>query len=198
MKIAVYLGSRPGSDPKFKENAHELGRLLAANGIEVIYGGASVGTMGALAEGVREAGGLLTGVFPKGFKGRKDLADAGVDVRNTWSDYPGYRYLETPTFDERIRAMESMAGACIILPGSYGTMHEFFSFFEGNEVGRFRKPLFILNTDGYYDPLLELVRRMVDAGFTPEGDFDLLFSASTPEELVRKVLSLAGKPDYLP
>ncbi|MCR5760090.1 MAG: TIGR00730 family Rossman fold protein [Bacteroidales bacterium] len=187
IKAAVYLGSNPGNDPKYVVNARELGRLLATEGIEVIYGGARVGTMGAMSEGVMEAGGKITGVFPKGFKGRKTYASHGLDVRQKGEGYGNYTYLEAGTFDERIRMMEQMADICIILPGSYGTMHEFFSFFEGNELDRFNKPVAILNVDGYYDPLLQLIRNMTDAAFTGREDLDLFIVAATPEELLAKI-----------
>ncbi len=187
IKAAVYLGSNPGNDPKYVNNARELGRQLAAGGIEVIYGGAKVGTMGAMSEGVMEAGGKITGVFPKGFRGRKTYALNGTDVRQTGEGYSGYTYLETPTFDERIRAMERMSDLCIILPGSYGTMHELFSFFEGNEMGSFSKPVAVLNLGGYYDPLLQLIRNMTAAAFTGREDLDLFIVADTPAELVGKI-----------
>ena len=187
IKAAVYLGSNPGNDPKYMNNARELGRLLAAEGIDVVYGGARVGTMGAMSEGVMEAGGRITGVFPKGFKGRKVYARDGFDVRQTGEGYGNYTYLETDTFDDRIRKMEQLADLCIILPGSYGTMHELFSFFEGNELDRFNKPVAILNLDGYYDPLLELIRNMTDAAFTGREDLDLFLVAGSPEELLEKI-----------
>ena len=187
IKAAVYLGSNPGNDPKYMNNARELGRLLAAEGIEVIYGGARVGTMGAMSEGVLEAGGRITGVFPKGFKGRKTYAEKGMDVRQTGEGYGNYTYLEADTFDERIRVMERMSDLCIILPGSYGTMHELFSFFEGNELDRFNKPVAILNLDGYYDPLLALIRNMTDAAFTGREDLDLFLVAGTPADLLERI-----------
>ncbi len=187
MTAAVYLGSRKGNDPKYGRNARLLGRLLAEAGISVVYGGAKVGTMGELAKGVLEAGGSLTGVFPKGFKGRKDYADKGIEVKQ---DGPGINFVEAPDFDSRIREMERRSDICIILPGSFGTMHEFFSYFEGNELSSYERRLAILNTDGYYDPILKLVGNMISAGFTDASDMDSLLVASTPEELVSKLAGL--------
>lgn len=184
MTAAVYLGSRPGNDPKYCENARELGRLLAEAGIDVVYGGAGVGTMGAFAEGVISAGGKLTGVFPKGFSGRRDYSEKGIDVR---LHNPGLELVETPDFATRIREMERRSDICIILPGSYGTMHEFFSYYEGILLGRFDRKIAILNTDGYYDPLLGAIRKMISEGFTDASDEDCLIVASTPEELVSRL-----------
>ena len=192
MKIAVYLGSRPGSVPVFLDSAYETGKYLAERGVHVIYGGASVGTMGALARGVMDGNGKLTGVFPKGFRGRKDVADAGIEVRFlNPSGYSGYEYIETQDFDVRIRTMETMSDACIVLPGSTGTMHEFFSYCEGNVLGDFRKPVGILNVAGYYDGLLDYLSRMKACKFIGEKDTDFLRVSPSPRELVDSIL------DYL-
>ena len=184
MTAVVYLGSRPGNDPKYCENAYRLGKLLAEAGIDVVYGGAGVGTMQALADGVLEAGGNLTGVFPKGFAGRKDYADKGIDVRVKTK---GAKIIEVPDFDVRIREMERLSDVAIILPGSFGTMHEFFSYYEGVVLGRFHRKIAILNTDGYYDSLLQFIHKMVAEGFTDSSDEDVLIVASTPEELVERL-----------
>lgn len=188
MKAAVYLGSRKGLSPEFCENARELGRLLANNGVEVVYGGSRVGTMGALFDGVVEAGGRVTGVFPRNFTGRKEYAKLGVKIFEDGAGYEKYTVIQTDTLAERIRTMETLADVCILLPGSYGSMHEFFSFFEGNELGTFRKPLALLNLNGYYNPLLDLVKNMEDAGFSDKGDLASLIVAGTPAELVKKIL----------
>ena len=189
MKIAVYLGSKPGNDPVFAENARLIGRYLAERGVEVIYGGASVGTMKALAEGVVEAGGKLTGVFPRGFKGRVEFAEAGVDVRNlNPGKYSRYEFIETENFDVRIRTMERMSDACIILPGSTGTMHEFFSYCEGNVLGDYRKPVGILNVSGYYDPLIGLFTNMKSRKFIGEKEIDCLRVSPSPRELVDAIV----------
>ena len=178
----MYLGSRPGNDPVHCRNAYTLGRLLAEAGIAVVYGGACVGTMGELARGVLEAGGSLTGVIPTGFKGRKSYAEKGIDV---W--LKGIRTIETPDMPSRIRKMEELCDMFIILPGSCGTMHEFFSAIEGSVLGRFDKKIAILNTGGYYDPLIKLMDNMEREGFTDGNDKGWLLVAATPEELVSKL-----------
>ena len=182
MTVSVYLGSRPGNDPVHCRNAYTLGRLLAEAGIAVVYGGACVGTMGELARGVLEAGGSLTGVIPTGFKGRKSYAEKGIDV---W--LKGIRTIETPDMPSRIRKMEELCDMFIILPGSCGTMHEFFSAIEGSVLGRFDKKIAILNTGGYYDPLIKLLDNMEREGFTDGNDKGWLLVAATPEELVSKL-----------
>lgn len=182
MTVSVYLGSRPGNDPVHCQNAYKLGRLLAEAGIAVVYGGARVGTMGELARGVLEAGGNIKGVIPTGFKGRKSYADKGMDV---W--LPGIEKIETPDFPTRITTMENMCDAFIVLPGSCGTLHEFASALEGSVLGRYEKKIAILNTGGYYDPLLELIYNMEREGFTDVKDSGWLVVSATPEELVNKL-----------
>ena len=182
MTVSVYLGSRPGNDPVHCRSAYTLGRLLAEAGIAVVYGGAQVGTMGEFARGVLEAGGSLTGVIPEGFKGRKSYADVGMNV---WLE--GIPTVETPDFPTRISTMESMCDAFIVLPGSCGTMHEFFSAIEGSVLGRFDKKIAILNTGGYYDPLIQLLGNMEREGFTDGNDKGWLLVAATPEDLVSKL-----------
>lgn len=187
MTATVYLGSSNGNDPKYCGNARRLGTLLAQAGIAVVFGGAGVGTMKSLADGVLEAGGSLTGVMPGGFKGRKDYAEKGIDVR---LNAPGLHFIETPDMGTRIATMENLSDVCIILPGSHGTMEEFFSYFVGIELGRFDRKIAILNTDGYYTPLLDLIRNMVREGFSPQDDLSRLIVAATPEELVEKLKEL--------
>ena len=183
--VAVYLGSRTGAGRKYVENAYALGRLLAEKGIGIVYGGASVGTMKALAEGAAEAGGEIIGVFPAGFKGKKDNADAGIPVGPE-----GVRLTQTifvKDIAERIATMERLSDAMIFLPGSFGTMTEAFSWMEEWQLGYHTKPAFILNTDGFYDGLLAQMRKMIAEGFMDGGDMDYLAACATPEILVAKL-----------
>ena len=184
--MAVYLGSRPGNETKFTDNAAKLGRLLAEHHIRIVYGGASVGTMKALADGAATAGGEIVGVFPEGFKGKKDNAAAGIAVGPE-----GVRLTHIITVKdiaERIATMERLADAMIFLPGSFGTMTEAFSWMEEWQLGYHAKPAFILNTDGYYNGLLEQIKTMIAAGFMDGEDMDYLTPFPTPEELVANLL----------
>lgn len=180
--VAVYLGSRPGNEPKFVQNAFEVGRLLAEAGIEIVYGGASVGTMKALAEGCIAAGGRITGVFPKGFLGKKDNAAAGIHVGPEGVALT--KVIEVRDLPERIATMENLSDAMIFLPGSFGTMVEAFTWMEKWQLGWGDKPAFILNTDGYYDGLLHQFETMIAAGFMDGDDMQLLRAAANPKELI--------------
>ena len=179
--VAVYLGSRPGRGSGYVRDAYRLGQLLAQKGIRIVYGGASVGTMKALADGAASEGGQVVGVFPAGFKGKKDNAAAGIDVGPG-----GVQLTETivvKDIPERIATMERLSDAMIFLPGSFGTMTEAFSWMEEWQLGYHSKPGFILNTNGYYDGLLVQMRKMVAEGFMDGDDMDLIRVSSTPEEL---------------
>lgn len=185
--VAVYLGSRPGNEPKFVQNARLLGRLLAQNHIDIVYGGASVGTMKALAVGALEAGGKVTGVFPSGFKGKKDNAAAGIEVGPEGLALS--QLIEVRDLPERIATMERLSQAMIFLPGSFGTMVEAFTWMEKWQLGWDNKPAFILNTDGYYDGLLAQFRTMIAAGFMDGDDMQFLTVCPTAEALVNTLLS---------
>ena len=183
--VAVYLGSRPGAGEKYVKNARTLGWLLAENGIKIVYGGASVGTMKALADGAADAGGEIVGIFPAGFKGKKDNADAGIPVGPE-----GVRLTQTiyvRDIAERIATMENLADAMIFLPGSFGTMTEAFSWMEEWQLGYHTKPAFVLNTDGFYDGLLAQFNIMIAEGFMDGDDMNHLTACPTPEELVSKL-----------
>lgn len=186
--VAVYLGSRSGRGSGFVSNAYRLGTLLAGAGIKIVYGGASVGTMKALAGGAAAAGGHITGVFPAGFKGKRDNASAGIAVGPE-----GVSLTETifvKDIAERIAVMENLADAMIFLPGSFGTMTEAFSWMEEWQLGYHFKPAFVLNTDGYYDGLLAQFRKMIAEGFMDGGDMDHLTVCPTPDDLVGKIAAL--------
>ena len=187
MRAAIYLGSHEGARPVYMQNAYELGRRLALEGIGVVYGGASIGTMGALSSGVASAGGECIGVFPEGFKGRPDVAEAGIDIR-------GSRLTQdiiVPDFATRKAEMERLSDLCIALPGSWGTLDELFTYATSTQL-QFNggKPLFVLNTDGYYDGLVQLVQKMYAEGFIEECTLSLLCFVPTVEELVEEVKKL--------
>ena len=189
--VAVYLGSRPGNDAGYVQNAYRLGQLLAENGIRIVYGGASVGTMKALADGAAGAGGEIVGVFPEGFKGKKDNAAAGISVGPE-----GVRLTDTifvKDIAERIATMESLSDAMIFLPGSFGTMTEAFSWMEEWQLGYHTKPAFILNTGGFYDGLLAQFNKMITSGFMDGEDMDHLTVCPTPEELAAKIEESNGR-----
>ena len=159
--VAVYLGSAPGCKDLYKELAFELGRRIALAGITLVYGGAAVGTMGALADGARTAGGHVVGVFPRGFRGTKEVRESGLEVvHHGLSDF-----IETADFAERKQVMEDLSDGCIVMPGSFGTLDELFTYACNRAIDKHEKPILVFNFEGYYDPLRQLLANMQEAGF---------------------------------
>lgn len=179
--VAVYLGSKMGNNPIFMETAYQLGQNLAERGFEIVYGGANVGTMKALADGCMSVGGKITGVFPKGFKGK--VENHSIEVQHT--NLPNM--IESEGMQDRKKIMEEMSNYCIILPGSYGTMDEFFEYAVNNQLGFHNKPIFILNLNGFYDPLKMLVSNMVENGFLPAKDENVFKFCGTIDEIISEL-----------
>jgi len=164
--VAIYLGSATGNDPVFAETAYRLGALLASEGISIVYGGSGIGTMGALADGALSKGGDIVGIFPEGFKGKRLLYKRGVRIDRL--DLTRLHIVKD--FAERKKVMEESSDCAIALPGGYGTMDELFEYAVGNEIGRHTKPVFVLNVNGFYDGMKDMVGKMCKSGFLPENE----------------------------
>src|SRR5499433_3578134 len=151
--ICVYCASGPGNNPAFMDAARQLGRILAENGIRLIYGGGSVGLMGALAESVIDHGGVVTGVIPDFLVNREHML---VRVQER---------VITRDMHERKRTMFERADAFVALPGGIGTLEELVEQLTWAQLGRHKKPILIANIAGFWDPLRELVDHMRALGF---------------------------------
>lgn len=178
--MAVYLGSAPSCKDIYKGLAYELGNRLAKAGITLVYGGAAVGTMGALADGAADAGGKVIGVFPKGFRGTKEVRESGLEVLKQGLS----KFIETSDFAERKQVMEDLSDGCIVMPGSFGTMDELFTYACDRAIDRHTKPIFVFNFDGYYDPLKQLLANMQEAGFMKPVMSEAVTFCDTIEELI--------------
>lgn len=175
--VAVYLGSKTGNSPVFVESATALGKALAENGIAIVYGGTNVGTMNALANGAISAKGKITGVIPEKFAGRS----IGHDKIS--------QLILSKDLKERKSIMEKMSGAAIILPGSYGTMDELFEYATNNQLENLGRPIFLLNTEGFYNPLVEQLENMVKYGFLPPELFSMIRVCSNIGEIIENILN---------
>ena len=151
--FAVYCGSSPGHDPAFLALAAELGQALALAGSTVVYGGASVGLMGAVADAALLAGGRVVGVLPESLRAR-ELAHGGLSELHITDD-----------MHARKLKMATLADGFVALPGGYGTWEELLEIATWRQIGLHRKPLVVINHDGYYDPLRAQIDRAVAAGF---------------------------------
>lgn len=158
--VAVFLGSASPSEERLNF-AYNFGKELAERGFTVVFGGAEVGTMKAFADGVLEHGGDITGVFPKGFAGKREVALTHSNILMSRVT----RMVEVKDMGERMSVMNRLSDCCVIIPGGFGTMEELFCFAVENEIGIHDKQAFVLNTDGYYDALEEQIETMKREGF---------------------------------
>lgn len=166
-RIAVFCGSHDGADPRFKQAARALGRDLALLGIGIVYGGAAVGCMGAVADGALDAGGEVIGVLTRG------LADREIAHRRLTT-------LEiVESMHERKARMAALSDAVIALPGGYGTFDELFEALTWSQLGIDRKPIGVLDADGFWAPLAMALDGAVSAGFLQPANRALLSSAAT-------------------
>lgn len=172
MKIAVYCGSRSGSDPRFARAAEDLGAYFGNHGINVVFGGGHVGLMGIVADAVLANGGKVYGVIPEHLRNR-ELAHAGLTKLFVVAD-----------MHERKAKMAELADGFVALPGGIGTLEEIFEAWTWAQLGFHHKPCALYNVDGFYDPLLAMVQRMEAVGFLKQEYINMLVLADTPEQLV--------------
>ena len=151
--ICVYCGSSPGKDPAFVATAQAFGKIMAENGVKLVYGGGSKGLMGAVAAGVLENGGKVLGVIPEFLKAR-ELAMKGAT-----------ELVVTRNMHERKQIMFERADAFVALPGGIGTLEELVEQLTWSQLGRHRKPILFANINGFWDPLCELLDHMKNNGF---------------------------------
>jgi len=176
-RICVFCGSSFGSDPAYARVAEQLGESLAARNIELVYGGATVGLMGLLADSVLTRGGRVIGVIPQALVD-KEIAHTGLtDLRVVNSMH------------ERKALMAELADAFIALPGGFGTLEEFCEVLTWSQLGLHRKNCGLLNINGYYDGLLSLFDHAVAEGFLKSSSRKLVQSDSEPDRLIDAVLS---------
>ena len=174
-RIAVFCGSSSGASIIYEEQAYLLGKTLALNGIEVVYGGANVGLMKVVADGAIDHGGKVTGVLP-GFLKDKELNHERLT-----------KIVIVKTMHERKYKMNQLCDGVIALPGGYGTMDEFFEMMTWGQLGLHKKPVAALNINGFYDPLISLAGNMWKEGFLKKEYLDSLLVGTTIEEVMSKI-----------
>ena len=178
--ICVYCASGPGNNPAFMQAAASFGRILAENGIRLVYGGGAVGLMGALAESVLDQGGLVTGVIPDFLVNREHML-ARVQER-----------IITPDMHERKRVMFERADAFVALPGGVGTLEELVEQLTWAQLGRHKKPILILNVARFWDPLCVLLDQMEKLAFIRPGLSVNYLVTDRVEEILPHLLEAAS------
>ncbi|KIC25460.1 MULTISPECIES: TIGR00730 family Rossman fold protein [unclassified Leisingera] len=166
--VCVYCGSRAGVLPAYAEAARAFGTALADNGMRLVYGAGDVGLMGEVARAAQKAGGETFGVIP----GHLERREVGKSDLTT--------YVVTETMHERKKVMLWNADAVVVLPGGAGSLDELFEALTWRQLGLHSKPIVILNTEGYWDKLRDLLEQVVSQGFAGRETADYLIWADTP------------------
>ncbi|NOZ48302.1 MAG: TIGR00730 family Rossman fold protein [Chlorobi bacterium] len=173
--IAVFCGSNPGNDPEFKVKAEELGRIFAARNIRLVYGGGNVGLMKIIANAVLENKGTVTGVITNHLAG-KELAHNKVN-----------EMIRVETMQQRKAKMTELSDAFIALPGGFGTLEELFEVITLNQLELHKKPVGILNVNGYYNHLKLLMEQMVKNKLLLEPHRNMMMFEENPEKLLARM-----------
>jgi uncharacterized protein (TIGR00730 family) len=176
--IAVFCASSTGLKDIYVNEARKLGETMANEGFRLVYGGASRGLMNVVADAVLQNGGKVTGVIPR------LLADLEI----TKSECTEIIY--TSTMHERKIKMFELADAVVILPGGFGTLDEMFEALTLSQLKLFNAPIGLLNTDGYYNLLIELLDNMVEKGFLEKKNKDKLIISSSVNDLIGKIVNI--------
>ncbi|MDR6305764.1 hypothetical protein GGQ85_003488 [Nitrobacter vulgaris] len=151
--VCVYCGSGPGTNPNFVEAAVDFGRALARNKVGLVYGGGSVGLMGAIATATLDHGGIVTGIIPDFLTAREHALSRVQEM------------IVTRDMHERKRLMFERSDAFVALPGGVGTLEELVEQLTWQQLGRHSKPIMLANVDGFWEPLLALLAHMRDTAF---------------------------------
>lgn len=179
MNICVFCGSSTGHPSLYAEAAQSLGELLVDRGHTLVYGGGNVGLMGILADTVLERKGEVIGVIPD-FLLKREVGHRGIT-----------RLEVVGSMHERKKRMADIADAFIAIPGGWGTLDELAEILTWRQLGLIHQPVGLLNTHSFFDPLVEQMRLMRDAGFVREENLRLLTIEKTPENLLAALTSLA-------
>ncbi len=174
-RITVFCGSSAGAQPIYQQQATELGTKLAQANIELVYGGAKIGLMGAVADAVMSNGGKVTGVLPAFLKA-KEIAHTGLT-----------ELIVVNSMHERKTKMNELCDGVIALPGGFGTLEELFEMLTWAQLGLHQKPIGLLNTNHFYDSLVQLIHHMHQQGFVKDINMQMIIISPTIDDLLEKM-----------
>ncbi|MBX3214671.1 MAG: TIGR00730 family Rossman fold protein [Labilithrix sp.] len=180
--VCVFCGSRPGASPAFVEAGAAMGRAVASRGLTLVYGGARVGVMGAVAEAALAAGGRVVGVIPRSLVS-KEIAHDGLS-----------ELFLTETMHDRKDRMVALSDAFVALPGGFGTYDELFETITLAQLGLHDKPNALLDTEGFFQPLVALMRHTIDHDFAAPEHAGLLVIERDPERLLDALAAWTPPP----
>jgi uncharacterized protein (TIGR00730 family) len=178
--VCVYCGSGPGNDPEFMTAARRVGELMATDGVGLVYGGGSKGLMGEVANAVLRHGGHVTGVIPEFLKSKEGIQ---VDAQEI---------IITPNMHVRKQTMFDKADAFVAMPGGIGTLEELIEQLTWAQLGRHKKPILILNINGFWDPLCVLIDHMRRLAFIHNESGVRMLVAERPEDVMPLLRSAAA------
>ena len=178
--VCVYCGSGPGTNPHFIESAKAFGKILAENGIRLVYGGGSLGIMGAVASSVLDHGGMVTGIIPDFLKLRENALKRVQEM------------IVTPDMHERKRLMFEHSDAFVALPGGIGTLEELVEQLTWQQLGRHTKPVLLANIDGFWEPLFALLMHMRETQFIRQGLSVDILKADRVEDILPRLQAAAA------
>lgn len=180
LTICVYCASSTQINPLYFEATERLGKILAEAGHAVVFGGGSTGLMGKLADSMLAENAKITGVIPQ------------FMIDEEWHHNELTELIVTQTMHERKEKMASMADAAIALPGGCGTLEELLEVITWKQLGIFTKPIIIVNMNGYYDPLIEMLHRAVDEKFMRDIHKNMWEVVETPEDVLSAIANSAS------
>lgn len=174
-QVCVFAGSRSGNDPAYLEGARKLGEEMGVQGIDLVYGGSLAGLMGELANTVLSHNRKVIGIMPSGLFS-VEIAHKGLS-----------EFIEVADMHERKAKMGELSDGFIALPGGLGTFEELFEVMSWLQIGIHSKPIGLLNINGYYDPLIEMINHSIQAGFVYSSTENLFVTSSDPNTLLQKM-----------
>lgn len=174
-RVCVFCGSSPGKKAAYRLAAIQLGHQLVERGVDLVYGGGSVGLMGLISRAVHNGGGHVLGVVPKAVLPREVIGETPGEVK------------AVSGMHQRKAEMARQSDAFIALPGGYGTLEELLEVITWAQLGIHNKPVGLLNVDGYYESLLSFIDKAVDEGFIAPAARNIIVSAQTPHDLLSRL-----------
>lgn len=178
MKAGVFIGANHGENKLFREAAQLLARELVARQIDLVYGGASVGLMGVLADTVLALNGHVVGVIPT-VLAEKEISHTHLSKLH-----------RVDTMQDRKKLLAELSDIFIIMPGGLGTLEEFFEIWNAAKIGLHQKPIGLLNIDGYFDSLIQFIHQAIKTGFAKPSHLALLTISDNPVSLLNKMLTV--------
>jgi len=180
--LAVFCASSDGNDKQIVDAAYRVGKKMAENDIRLVYGGSKLGLMGQVAKGIMDHGGKATGVIPDFLK-TKEVVHPNLD-----------KLITTEDMHERKLTMNELSDAFIAMPGGFGTFEELFEIVTWAQLGLHRKPIGLLNINGFYDDLIDMLNKMTSKGLLKKDNLDILLISDDFEDLLEKMRNFEPKP----